>query len=114
MKFEDGFPALTRIFKRYILAAVGLRWCNGVAITGECRITVNVSVDPNTKIDGERGRFAAGATKAGDAIDADIMRSKITLASLCCRILSSWPGFRPAFTNFTNICSSVGVAAWNS
>ena len=58
-------------------------------VTGECRITVTASVDPDTKIDGEGGgRFAAGATKAGDAIHADIMRSKITLGSLCCRILS--------------------------
>ena len=56
-------------------------------VTSELRLIVVVSVDAGVKIDGEGERFATGATNVGD-VGADIIRSNITLGSLCCRILS--------------------------
>ena len=50
-------------------------------------LIVAVSVNAGTKIDGEGERFATGATNVGDVVSADIMRSNITLGSLCCHIL---------------------------
>ena len=52
MKFKNGFPAVTRIFKRYALAAAGLRYAS-VEVTGELRLIVAVSVDAGARIDGE-------------------------------------------------------------
>ena len=57
-------------------------------VTSELRLIVVVSVDAGVKIDGEGERFATGATNVGDVVGADIMRSNITLGSLCCHILS--------------------------
>ena len=57
-------------------------------VTGELRLTLIVSVDAGNQTDGEGERFATGATKIGDVIGADMMRSKIPLGSLCCHILS--------------------------
>ena len=56
-------------------------------VTGELMLIVAVSVNADTKIDGEGERFATGATNVGDVVSADIMRSNITLGSLCCHIL---------------------------
>ena len=85
-----------------------------VEITGELRLIVAASVDAGARIDGERKRSATGATNIGDVVRADIMRSNITLGSLCCHILSWSQGFRPAFTGYTNVCSSVGATALKS
>ena len=85
-----------------------------VEVTGELRLIVAVSVDAGARIDGDGERSATGATNVGDFAGADIMRSNIALGSLCCRIFSWWPGFRPAFTGFTNGSSSVGAAALKS
>ena len=52
MKFKNGFPAVTRIFKRYALAAAGLRYAS-VEVTGELRLIVAVSVDAGARIDEE-------------------------------------------------------------
>ena len=57
-------------------------------VTGEVRLIVVVSTDADTRIDGEGERFATGATNVGDVVGADIMRSNITLGSLCCHIIS--------------------------
>ena len=52
------------------------------------RLIVAVSVDAEARIDGEGERFATDATNVGDVVGADIMRSNVTLGSLCCRIIS--------------------------
>ena len=57
-------------------------------VTGELRLIVAVSVDGGARVDWEGERFATGATNVGDVVGADIMRSNVTLGSLCCRILS--------------------------
>ena len=80
-----------------------------VEVIGGLRLIVAVSVDAEARIDGEGERFATGATNVGDVVGADIMRSNITLGSLCCHIISWWPGFHPAFTGFTNVCLSVAA-----
>ena len=49
-------------------------------VTGELRLIVTVSVD------GEGERFTTGAANVGDVVVGDIMRSNITLGSLCCCI----------------------------
>ena len=87
MKFKNGFPAVTRIFKRYALAAADLRYAS-VEVTGELRLIVAVSVDAGTRIDGDGERSATGVTNVGDFAGADIMRSNIALGSLCRRIFS--------------------------
>ena len=87
MKFKNGFPAVTSIFKRHALAAAGLRYAS-VEVTGELKLIVAVSVDAGARIDVEGERCGAGATNVGDVVRARIMRSNITLGSLCCRILS--------------------------
>ena len=85
-----------------------------VEVTGELRLTVAVSVDAGTYEDGEGKRFATSVAKVGDIVGADIMQSNIILGSLCCCILSWWPGFCPASTGFTNVCSGVDAAALKS
>ena len=57
-------------------------------VTGELKLIVAVSVDAGARIDGVGESCATGATNVGDVVGADIMRSNITLGSLCCRILS--------------------------
>ena len=57
-------------------------------VTGEVRLIVAVSIDAGARIDGEGERIATGVTNVGDVVGADIIRSNITLGSLCCRILS--------------------------
>ena len=42
-------------------------------VTGELRLIVAVSVDACVRIDGQRERFATGATNFGDVVGADIM-----------------------------------------
>ena len=71
MKFKNGFPAVTRIFKRYALAAAGLRYAS-VVVTGELRLIVAVSVDVGARIDGEGERSGTGATNVGDVVHAVI------------------------------------------
>ena len=83
-----------------------------VEITCEFRLTVAVLDDAGIETDGDEG-LTKDAIKVGDFVGADLTRSKITLRSFCGRILSWWPGFRPAFTGFTNVCSSGGAAARN-
>ena len=56
-------------------------------VTAELMLIVAVSVNARTKIDGQVERFATGATNVGDVVSADIMRSNITLGSLCYHIL---------------------------
>ena len=57
-------------------------------VTGELRLIVAASADAGARIDGERKRSATGATNVACVVRADIMRSNITLGSLCCHILS--------------------------
>ena len=57
-------------------------------VIGGLRLIVAVSVDAEARIDGEGERFATDATNVGDVVGADIMRSNVTLGSLCCRIIS--------------------------
>ena len=57
-------------------------------VIGGLRLIVAVSVDAEARIDGEGEIFATDATNVGDVVGADIMRSNVTLGSLCCRIIS--------------------------
>ena len=48
-------------------------------VTGELTLTVAVGVDAHIETDREGEGFATKATKVGDVVGAEIMRSKVTL-----------------------------------
>lgn len=48
-------------------------------VAGELTLTVAAGVDAHIEIDREGEGFATKATKVGDVVGAEIMRSKVTL-----------------------------------
>ena len=56
-------------------------------VNTEVTLTVAVSVDACTEIDGEEEGFSAGVTMVGDVVGTGTIPSKIALSSLCGRIL---------------------------
>ena len=91
-----------------------LQACDGaiVEVTGELAPTVAISVDVDTEVDGEEEGFSTDTANLGDSVGAEIMRSRKRIGSLYGRIHSCSPVFHAAFTDFTNVCLSVGAVKW--